>query len=270
MNKAKLVQEIRKKQSLLCVGLDTDIARIPRYLLDNFDDPIFEFNKQIIENTQDTCVAYKFNIAFYEALGKDGWDILERSLHLVPDHIFTIADAKRGDIGNTSKLYAKTFFETMSFDAITVSPYMGIDSIEPFYSYQDKWVIILGLTSNRGSSQVQLLKTQAGRFVYEHVIESMSQIGDSGNTMFVFGATKPDFIASIRELIPDHFLLVPGIGSQGGNLERTVNDGLNRDFGLLINSSRGIIYAGDSENFAESARIASLDLQKQMKELIQF
>lgn len=265
MNRTSLVNKVRQSKSLLCVGLDTDILRIPAFIKENFDDPIYEFNRRIIESTKDICVAYKFNIAFYEAQGIEGWRNLEKSLGLIPDHIFTIADAKRGDIGNTSKLYARTFFETFNFDSITVSPYMGRDSLEPFYGYTDKWIIILGLTSNPGSEDCQMLTLDDGRKVYEEVIRRAATYGDSSNTMFVVGATKSDYVKSIREMLPDHFFLMPGIGKQGGDLDMVMKLGLNDDGGLLINSSRGIIYASSDQDFAEKARASAMILNDSIR-----
>ena len=262
MKRQDLVSKIKSKQSLLCVGLDTDIIRIPQFIKDNFDDPILEFNRRIIEATKEQCVAYKFNIAFYEAQGAKGWESLEKSLALIPDDIFTIADAKRGDIGNTSNLYARTFFETYNFDSITVSPYMGQDSLEPFYGYDDKWVIILGLTSNKGSADFQMQTLADGRKVYQEVIRRSAEFGDAGNTMFVVGATKTDFIKEVRDIIPNHFFLMPGIGKQGGDLEGSLKNGLNDDYGLLINSSRGIIYASDGEDFDKNAAASAAELNQ--------
>ncbi len=261
MNKSTLVSNIKEKQSVVCVGLDTDIKRIPKFIIENYNDPILEFNRRIINATKSHCVAYKFNIAFYEEQGSAGWESLENSLQLVPDNIFTIADAKRGDIGNTSNLYARTFFETYNFDSITVSPYMGQDSLEPFYGYDDKWVIILGLTSNVGSQDFQMLQLQDGRHLYEEVIKRSAEFGNADNTMFVVGATKTDFIKRIRDIVPDHFFLMPGIGSQGGDLESSMTNGLNHDFGLLINSSRSIIYAGDGPGFELKAEEACINLR---------
>ena len=254
MKRADLVGIIKERQTVLCVGLDTDIKRIPKFILQNYEDPIFEFNRRIIEATKDICVAYKFNIAFYEAQGASGWESLERSLSLIPPEVFTIADAKRGDIGNTSKLYARTFFETFNFDSITVAPYMGEDSLSPFYGYDDKWVIILGLTSNKGSQDFQMQQMSDGQYLYEHVIKRSAEFGDANNTMFVVGATKTEYVKRIRDMIPDHFFLMPGIGKQGGDLEGALTNGLNDDYGLLINSSRGIIFADDGEHFDVAAR----------------
>ena len=265
MNKAQLIQGIQKKDSLLCVGLDTDINRVPDFIKRDYENPVLEFNRRIIEATQEHCVAYKFNIAFYEALGAKGWNTLGDSLALIPDHIFTIADAKRGDIGNTSSLYARTFFETYDFDSLTVSPYMGSDSLEPFYGYTDKWIIILGLTSNKGSRDVQMQPLADGRKVYEETIRRSAQYGDSDNTMFVVGATKSEYLKRIREIVPYHFFLMPGIGKQGGDLDSSIRDGLNKDYGLLINSSRGVIYADDSESFDITAGRVCRDLNQDMR-----
>ena len=268
MKRSDLVKEISKKKSLLCVGLDTDIRRIPQFLKDNYDDPVVEFNRCIIQATTDSAVAYKFNIAFYEAMGAKGWDSLEQSLALVPPGIMTIADAKRGDIGNTSNLYARTFFETYDFDAITVAPYMGKDSIEPFYGYSDKWVIILGLTSNAGSQDFQMQQLSDGRYVFEEVIRRSAEFGSSENSMFVVGATQTEYLKRIRQIIPDHFLLLPGIGKQGGDLASSMENGLNDDYGLLINSSRGIIYADGSETFDVTAGRVANSLQTDMAPFI--
>lgn len=268
MNKKSLVQNIEKKKSMLCVGLDTDILKIPEFLINNFDDPILEFNKRIIEATKDDCIGYKFNIAFYEAQGAKGWESLEKSLSYIPDDVFVIADAKRGDIGNTSKLYARTFFETYNFDAITVSPYMGQDSLEPFYGYDDKWVIILGLTSNKGSQDFQMQELKDGRKVYEEVIRRAAEFGDANNTMFVVGATKTEYIKQVRDIIPDHFFLVPGIGKQGGDLEATMEKGLNEDYGLMISSSRSIIYASSDEAFDQAAKESAGKVNASMRTYI--
>jgi len=270
MNRQELIQQIKKKKSLLSVGLDTDIKRVPQWIKDNYDDPILEFNKRIIAATKDHCVAYKFNIAFYEAMGVSGWESLQKSLALVPDDIFTIADAKRGDIGNTSALYARTFFETYNFDSITVAPYMGYDSLEPFYGYNDKWVIILGLTSNGGSSDFQMQQLEDGRYVYEEVIRRCAEYGTPDNTMFVVGATKADYIAKIRDIVPDHFFLMPGIGKQGGDLKSSLDHGLNDDFGLIINSSRGIIYASDGDDYDQVAQQEAVKLNVAMGDLMSF
>ncbi len=269
MNKAALYEQIRQKSSYLCVGLDTDPARIPSHLLDT-DDPVFEFNKQIIDATHDLCVAYKPNIAFYEALGGAGWESLRKTLDYIPDTHFTIADAKRGDIGNTSRLYAKAFFETYDFDSITVAPYMGRDSVEPFLAFEDKWVILLGLTSNGGCADFQFNRLASGRPLYERVMRVAQEWGSSEQLMFVVGATHPEMFQKIRTYVPDHFLLVPGIGAQGGDLAAVSHYGLNDQGGLLVNSSRGIIYAGgDRPDFADASRAAAQKVQQQMASLLQ-
>ena len=263
MNRLQLVKRIREKQSFLCVGLDTNIEKIPTHLQSQ-PDAIFEFNKQIIDATKDLCVAYKINTAFYESLGVKGWEVMERTVAYIPDTHFKIADAKRGDIGNTSSQYAKAFFETIPFDAITVAPYMGSDSVQPFLDYDNKWTIVLGLTSNAGSEDFQQKKI-ADKFLYEEVIEKVSLWGNQNNLMFVVGATKAEDLASIRKIVPDHFLLIPGVGFQGGSLSEVAKYGLNKDCGLLVNVSRAIIYAGKNENFAEEARTIALQYQTEMK-----
>ena len=267
MTRQDIYQQIRQKNSYLCVGLDTDINRIPKHLL-RYDDPVFEFNRQIIDATKDLCVAYKPNIAFYEAQGAEGWRSLEKTIAYIPTEHFTIADAKRGDIGNTSRLYAKAFFEHMNFDAVTVAPYMGEDSVKPFLEFQDKWVILLGLTSNKGSQDFQFAIQENGQPLYEKVMRRAMEWGSSEQLMFVVGATHPEKFQEIRRIAPEHFLLVPGIGAQGGDLEGVSNYGQNDDVGLLVNSSRGIIYAGDGEGFAEKAHQKALDIQQQMSEII--
>ncbi len=266
MNRTELVKEIRAKASYLCIGLDPDLNRLPHHLLEH-ENPIFEFNKQIIDATHDLCVAYKPNIAFYESLGVQGWIALQKTLDYIPETHFTIADAKRGDIGNTSKRYASTFFEQMSFDSITVAPYMGIDSVQPFLEFDKKWVILLGLTSNKGSQDFQFLQAD-GKPLYEHVFRTATTWGSPENLMFVVGATHPEQVQKIRTIIPDHFLLVPGIGAQGGDLAAVSRYGMNKDCGLLVNSSRGIIYAGEGEDFAAHARAAALAVQQQMAALL--
>ncbi len=262
MTKEELFEQIQLKKSYLCVGLDTDITKIPKYLL-KCDDPIFEFNKQIIDATHEYCVAYKPNIAFYEALGPKGWESLSKTLAYIPKEIFTIADAKRGDIGNTSGLYARAFFETMNFDSITVAPYMGHDSVTPFLKYQDKWVILLALTSNSGGDDFQQLNVN-GKKLYQEVLETSQEWAGEDRMMYVVGATKSAFIKEIRIIIPNHFLLVPGIGAQGGNLEEVSKYGMNNQCGLLVNSSRGIIYAGDDQNFAKMASKEAKEIQAEM------
>jgi orotidine-5'-phosphate decarboxylase len=268
MKAEAIFNQIQKKKSYLCVGLDTDIEKIPTHLKHE-KDAIFRFNKAIVDNTQQSCVAYKINTAFYEALGPEGWQYLNKTTRYIKTNypeIFLIADAKRGDIGNTSKMYAKAFFEQMPFDAITVAPYMGKDSVEPFLQFPDKWTIILGLTSNKGSSDFQMLHTtDRQKYLYEHVISTASSWGDQNNTMFVAGATQEKQIAAIRKLIPNHFLLVPGIGTQGGSLEKVSEYGMNNKCGLLVNSSRSIIFSDSSKDFAETARNKALELQQSME-----
>lgn len=268
MTRAELSAQIRQKQSYLCVGLDADIGRLPRHLLDK-DDPVFEFNKAIIDATKDLCVAYKPNLAFYEALGSKGWESLRKTLEYIPDSHFTIADAKRGDIGNTSRLYAQAFFGEMGFDAVTVAPYMGVDSVQPFLEFEDKWVILLALTSNKGSGDFQFGRQENGQPLYEKVMRKAQEWGTPGNLMYVVGATHPEKFKEIREIAPEHFLLVPGVGAQGGDLEALTRHGANSDVGLLVNSSRGIIFAGEGEDFAEKARGAAQALQASMAALLQ-
>jgi orotidine-5'-phosphate decarboxylase len=269
MTRFQLYDEIRDKESFLCVGLDTDINRIPKHLLKE-EDPIFEFNKQIIDATHQYAVAYKPNIAFYESLGTKGWESLEKTVNYIPDNVFKIADAKRADIGNTSSMYAKAFFERMNFDAITVSPYMGEDSIKPFLEFDRKWVIILAATSNPGSLDFQHLLVEDGsENLHERVIRKGSEWGNKNNTMFVVGATRVESMVNIRRLIPDHFLLIPGVGAQGGDLASVCKYGMNKVCGLIVNASRSIIYADSSENFAEKAGQKAKKMQVQMAEYIQ-
>jgi orotidine-5'-phosphate decarboxylase len=268
MTREELVVQIRKKNSFLCVGLDTDIKKIPRHLL-KAKDPIFEFNRQIIDATADFCVAYKPNLAFYEAMGPSGIESLQKTIEYIPKDIFTIADAKRGDIGNTSGLYARAFFENMSFDSVTVAPYMGEDSVKPFLEYEGKWVILLALTSNMGSKDFQDLTIENTSVkLYEEVLIKSQQWGNDKNMMYVVGATKATSLEGIRRLVPDHFLLVPGVGAQGGSLAEVAKYGMNRDCGLLVNSSRGIIYASDGKDFAEKAKQETSILQREMEELL--
>jgi orotidine-5'-phosphate decarboxylase len=267
MTRAQLFEQIQKKSSYLCVGLDTDINKIPKHLLKS-DDPVFEFNKQIIDATHQYCVAYKPNIAFYEALGPGGWLSLQKTLEYIPKDIFTIADAKRGDIGNTSSLYARAFFEKMSFDAITVAPYMGEDSVKPFL-YKDKWVILLGHTSNPGSSDFQLIESVVtGRKLYEEVMLKSMQWASPEQLMFVVGATQAEKIQSIRALAPENFFLVPGVGAQGGDLQMLSRFGMNKQCGLLVNSSRSILYASNSTDFAQLAEKESRKVKEEMDNLL--
>lgn len=264
-----LISQIKQKESFLCIGLDVDMNKIPPHLLDT-DDPIFEFNKQIIDATHDLAVAYKPNTAFYEAYGLDGWKSLEKTINYLNEkypEIFTIADAKRGDIGNTSTRYAKAFFDKMNFDALTVAPYMGQDSVEPFLAFEDKFTILLALTSNKGGLDFQGLQTGDSQ-VFKEVLEKSQTWKGAEQLMYVVGATKPEFFAAIRKIIPDSFLLVPGIGAQGGDLKAVCKNGLNKDIGLLINSSRGIIYASSGDDFAQKARKKAMELQQQMKEIL--
>ena len=262
MNRQTLIQQIRTKKSYLCVGLDSDITKIPRHLLQH-EDPVFEFNKAIIDATQDVCVSYKINTAFYEANGLLGWQSMEKTLNYIPKDIFTIADAKRGDIGNTSTQYAKAFFNAMHFDSITVAPYMGKDSVKPFLDFENKWTIVLGLTSNEGAYDFQYLKNE-NQELFKHVIQKVASWGTDENLMFVIGATKTAQLKEVRELIPHHFLLVPGVGAQGGSLEEVSKIGMNADVGLLVNASRQIIFASNGEDFAEKARAEAMKLQAEM------
>jgi orotidine-5'-phosphate decarboxylase len=282
MTKKQLIQQIQLKKSYLCVGLDTDLTKIPKYLKSH-PDAVFEFNKQIIDATQDLCVAYKINTAFYEAMGLKGWEAMEKTVNYIPKDQFIIADAKRGDIGNTSSQYAKAFFETMDFDAITVAPYMGKDSVQPFLEFENKWAIVLGLTSNVGAIDFELEPTfKKGsahnnisndaypknlnpiEMLYEKVLRKVSNWGTSENLMFVIGATNSFYLGEVRKIVPDHFLLVPGVGFQGGSLEEVSKYGMNKDCGLLVNASRAIIYAGEKEDFAGEARIIAQQYQSEM------
>jgi orotidine-5'-phosphate decarboxylase len=267
MNRQSLFQQILTKKSFLCIGLDSEAGKIPPHLT-GFKDPVFEFNRQIIEATKDLCVSYKPNLAFYETQGAKGWETLEKTMELIPNEIFTIADAKRGDIGNTSKQYAKAFFEKLQFDAVTVAPYMGEDSVKPFLEFDHKWVILLALTSNKGSLDFQFSPQENGQPLYEKVMKKAQLWGNPDNLMFVTGATHPEKFEDIRRIAPDHFLLVPGIGAQGGELNQVCRFGLNRQVGLLVNSSRGIIFAGNGEDFAAKAREAALELQQQMENVL--
>ena len=266
MTTQELVDQIRKKKSFLCIGLDTDLEKIPSFLLDE-EDPIFSFNKAIIDATHDLCVAYKPNIAFYEAYGVQGWSSLRKTIEYLntnyPD-IFTIADAKRGDIGNTSTRYAKAFFEDLNFDSITIAPYMGRDSVEPFLEFKDKHTILLALTSNEGAFDFQTKKID-GKELYKEVLSVSTTYKGSENLMYVVGATKAKYLKEIREIVPNSFLLVPGVGAQGGSLEDVCAYGMTKDIGLLINSSRGIIYASNQRDYAEAAKLKAKELQIAME-----
>lgn len=268
MTRQELFDQIKKKNSYLCVGLDTDLDKIPKHLL-KFPDPVFEFNKQIIDATHEFAVAYKPNIAFYEALGSKGWESLEKTLAYIPKECFTIADAKRGDIGNTSALYAKAFFEQMNFDSITVAPYMGEDSVKPFLDCKNKWVILLALTSNPGNADFQLQETRDGKYFYEEVIVTALRWATPDQLMYVIGATQVDKLATIRTIAPEHFLLVPGIGAQGGDLEAVSKAGMNLQCGLLVNSTRAIIYGSQKEDFADVARNEAMRIRNQMTEYLE-
>lgn len=267
MTRQELFNQIKKKNSYLCVGLDTDIEKIPQHLKASAD-PVFEFNKRIIDATKDVCVAYKPNVAFYEALGPKGWESLQKTLDYIPKECFTIADAKRGDIGNTSALYARTYFQQMNFDSVTVAPYMGEDSVKPFLDFAGKWVIMLVHTSNSGAEDFQLLETRDGKYVYEEVIFASQRWATADQMMYVVGATQADKFGTIRALAPDHFFLVPGVGAQGGNLQAVSKAGLNTQCGLLVNSSRNIIYASSKEDFAEAAQKEAKRVQMEMADLL--
>jgi orotidine-5'-phosphate decarboxylase len=272
MNKQELFENIQRKKSFLCVGLDTDVNKIPEFLFDASEDPVFEFNKAIIDATADLCVAYKPNLAFYESLGLSGWDALERTVEYIrtnyPDQ-FIIADAKRGDIGNTSAMYARTFFGNMNFDSVTVAPYMGEDSVSPFLTYEDKWVILLALTSNKGAYDFQFMQdAETGEKLFEKVLKTSLQWGTDENMMYVVGATKAEMLTEIRAIVPEHFLLVPGVGAQGGSLEEVARYGMNSTCGLLVNSSRQIIYAADDADFAKAARREAEKVQTEMEFLL--
>ncbi len=270
MTKQELIHQIKAKRSFLCIGLDVDLEKIPAHLL-QLDDPVFEFNKAIIDATHDITVAYKPNTAFYEAYGLKGWESLSKTIAYLNENypsIFTIADAKRGDIGNTSTRYAKAFFEDLKFDSVTVAPYMGSDSVEPFLAFKNKFTIMLALTSNKGGLDFQLIQDENGMTLYEKVLKTSLGWKNSEQLMYVVGATRPEYFQKIRNIVPDHFLLVPGVGAQGGDLQAVCTYGLNNDIGLLINSSRGIIYASPKENFAEIARKKALELQKEMQVIL--
>lgn len=270
MNRQELIQQIREKKSFLCVGLDTDIKKIPEHLLSE-EDPIFAFNKAIIDATAPYCVSYKPNLAFYESNGVKGWISFDKTIQYLnenyPNH-FIIADAKRGDIGNTSAMYARTFFEEMNLDALTVAPYMGEDSVTPFLQYEGKWVILLALTSNKGSHDFQLTEDPQGERLFEKVLRKSQEWGNADNMMYVVGATQGKMFEDIRKVAPDHFLLVPGVGAQGGSLEEVCKYGMTKDCGLIVNSSRAIIYADKTERFAEVAGEKAREVQQQMEALL--
>ncbi len=271
MNKKELFENIKRKKSFLCVGLDTDIKKIPQYLLKE-KDPIFTFNKQIIDATADLCVAYKPNLAFYESLGIDGWKAFEKTVKYIKENYsdqFIIADAKRGDIGNTSEMYARSFFEHLNIDSVTVAPYMGEDSVKPFLLYPNKWVIVLGLTSNKGSHDFQFTIDSNGERLFEKVLRISKEWASEDQMMFVIGATQGKLFEDVRRIVPNHFLLVPGVGAQGGSLREVVEYGINSQCGLLVNSSRQIIYAGQDENFAVLSREQALKVQEEMKSLLE-
>jgi orotidine-5'-phosphate decarboxylase len=271
MNRQKLTEEILRKRSFLCIGLDADKDKLPPHLLD-LEDPVFEFNKSIIDATHQLAVAYKPNTAFYEAYGIDGWRSLEKTIRYLNEihpEVFTIADAKRGDIGNTSSRYAKAFFEDLNFDSVTVAPYMGSDSVEPFLEFEDKFTILLALTSNKGGMNFQTFEDDSGEPLYQKVLKTSLTWKNSDQLMYVVGATRPEFFSSIRKIVPDHFLLVPGVGAQGGDLKSVCRYGMNSDVGLLINSSRGIIYASNREDFAEKAAAKSSELQSEMARILE-
>ena len=268
MSPDALYQQIVAKRSYLCVGLDTDITKIPTHLLDE-PNPLLEFNRAVIEVTKDFCVSYKLNLAFYESAGEQGWNVLQETLKLIPPEIFVIADGKRADIGNSSAMYARSAFETYNFDAATVHPYMGKDSIEPFLNYENKYAVLLALTSNRGSSDFQKLKLDNGNCLYEEVLEQSATWGGPDKLMYVAGATHPEEFKRIRAIVPDHFLLVPGVGAQGGDLETLSKNGFNKQVGLLVNSSRSIIYAGQDEDYKEKIKEAAKSLQMEMSVILE-
>jgi orotidine-5'-phosphate decarboxylase len=275
MTRQQLIEQINQKQSYLCVGLDTDLTKIPSHL-QSHPDAMFEFNKAIIDATLPHCVSYKINTAFYEAMGVKGWEVMERTVNYIPDTHFKIADAKRGDIGNTSSQYARAFFEAMNFDAVTVAPYMGEDSVRPFLEYEGKWAIVLGLTSNKGASDFELkqLISENGEehlraeFLYERVLRTVAKWGTPDNLMFVVGATQAEEFVNIRSIIPDHFLLVPGVGAQGGSLKDISEKAMNGDCGLLVNASRAVIYASGKEDFATEAKAIAEQYQFEMKKYL--
>jgi orotidine-5'-phosphate decarboxylase len=270
MNRQALIAQIEKKKSVLCVGLDTDLNKIPEHLLSE-PDPIFAFNKAIIDATADFAVAYKPNIAFYESMGVKGWESLGKTIDYLNEsypEVFTIADAKRGDIGNTSKMYAEAFFSAMAFDSVTVAPYMGVDSVSPFLAFEDKWVILLALTSNQGAFDFQLTENTDGEALFETVVKKAQEWATPEQLMFVLGATKTEFLERVRKAAPDSFFLVPGVGAQGGSLEDVLTKATNKDYGVLVNSTRGIVYQSKDRDFAEAARGAALELQQEMQRIL--
>jgi orotidine-5'-phosphate decarboxylase len=262
MTRTELIHQIKTKQSFLCVGLDPDLAKIPKHLL-GLEDPVFEFNKAIIDATKDLAVAYKPNLAFYECLGLEGWKSFQKTIAYIPNECFVIADAKRGDIGNTSLYYAKTFFETYNCDALTIAPYMGSDSVLPFLNHENKWAVVLAMTSNKGAQDFQFIESN-GVPIYEFVVNKCMEWGRSDNLMFVVGATRSEDISKMRKLAPNHFFLVPGVGAQGGSLKEVVDYGMTNECGILVNSSRGIIYADASKDFANGAKKEALKIQTEM------
>jgi len=267
MTRQQLVDQIYKKRSYLCVGLDTDITKIPQHILSE-SDPVFTFNKAIIDATRDACVSYKINTAFYEALGVKGWEAMEKTVRYIGDDHFKIADAKRGDIGNTSSQYAKAFFETLPFDSVTVAPYMGEDSVKPFLQYEGKWAIVLGLTSNHGANDFELKQAGTG-LLYEQVLKTVSGWGTPQNLMFVIGATQADAFENIRKLTPDHFYLVPGVGAQGGSLKDISAKAMTKDCGILVNASRAIIFASSDTDFAAEAGKVAREYQEEMERYLE-
>ena len=267
MTRKELVEAIKAKKSFLCVGLDPNPQKIPESILE-LDDPLFEFNKRIIDATRDYCVAYKPNTAFYESQGAKGWEALKKTQDYIGESHFTIADAKRGDIGNTSGMYAKAFFEDLNYDSVTVAPYMGSDSVQPFLAHENRWVILLALTSNKGADDFQFYSSENGERLFEKVLKTSQEWGTPENTMYVVGATRPEKFKEIRALVPDHFLLVPGVGAQGGDLKAVCKYGMNDEVGLLINSSRGIIHASSDDDFDLAAGEAAKNIASQMKEIL--
>jgi len=267
MNYDQICDEIKNKRSYLCIGLDSDLDKIPKHLL-KYKDPIFEFNKLVVDATKDIVIAYKPNLAFYEVLGFEGIKTLQKTTNYIPDNIFKIADAKRGDIGNTSIMYAKTFFETFNFDAVTLSPYMGKDSVDPYLEYKNKWAIILALTSNASAKEIQLISSNKGEKLYESVINDSLKWSTSENLMYVVGANRDADLLNIRKIIPDSFILIPGVGAQGGDLKKISNAGMNKNCGIMVNVSRSIIYSDNTTNFEDSVRKSALNIQKEMEQIL--